>query len=173
MWLTSFLDRLRLRPRSAKSHRRQRRSLVAPLRLEALEDRCLLSFSPAVSYPVGVNPLAVVTADFNNDNRLDLAVVNNAGNSVSVLLGKPDGTFGPAVNAGTGASPVSLAVGDFDGDSVADLIAAENAGLSLLKGNGDGSYQTPVVIPIPPQPIIGHPAAGLQPQYLNSVAIGD
>ncbi|MGI8980658.1 MAG: S8 family serine peptidase, partial [Pirellulaceae bacterium] len=34
-----------------------------PLRLEALEDRCLLTFSPAVLYPAGIGPQPVATAD--------------------------------------------------------------------------------------------------------------
>ena len=57
------------------------------LHVEALEDRCLPSFSPAASFPVGANPQAVVTADFNNDGHLDLATANPATSTVSVLLG--------------------------------------------------------------------------------------
>jgi hypothetical protein len=37
------------------------------LSVESLGDRCLPSFGPATSFPVGVNPQAVVAADFNND----------------------------------------------------------------------------------------------------------
>src|SRR5262245_3831702 len=82
--------------------------------LEQLEDRCVLSFSPAVSYPVGTNPQVVVTADFNNDGRLDLATANYGDNTVSVLLGNANGTFQLAGTSATGASPVSVAVGDFN-----------------------------------------------------------
>jgi hypothetical protein len=46
------------------------------LTLEALEDRTVLSFLPPVTLPVGVNPRAVTVADFNNDGKPDLAVVN-------------------------------------------------------------------------------------------------
>ena len=53
-------------------------------------------------FPVGPNPQAVVTADFNNDGRLDLATANTGGNTVSVL-GDPDGGFGAgSYAAGTG-----------------------------------------------------------------------
>ena len=72
--------------------------------LESLEDRCLLSFSPAVSYPVGVDPQAVVTGDFNGDGRLDLAVANASSNTVSILLGNANGTFQAAQNSATGAA---------------------------------------------------------------------
>src|SRR5438105_15642329 len=90
----------------------RRRPPVSRLCLERLEDRCLLSFSPAVSYPVGVNPQAVVTGDFNGDGRLDLAVANHASNTVSILLGNANGTFQPALTSATGALPLSVAVGD-------------------------------------------------------------
>jgi hypothetical protein len=52
-----------------------------------LEDRRLLAFDPAVSYAAGSYPWAVVTADFNKDNHLDLATANAGDGSVSVLLG--------------------------------------------------------------------------------------
>src|SRR5262245_53687134 len=47
-------------------------SMTARTRLhaETLDDRCLPSFSPATTLPVGTSPQAVVTADFNNDGRL-------------------------------------------------------------------------------------------------------
>ena len=62
-------------------------------RFESFEDRRLLSFTPGLSYSVGVEPQAVVAADFNNDGHLDLATANAGGNTVSVLLGNADGTF--------------------------------------------------------------------------------
>ncbi len=66
------------------------------------------SFSPAITYPVGLNPQAVVSADFNGDGRTDLAVANTAGNSMSLLLGNGDGTFQAARTFATGWSPTSL-----------------------------------------------------------------
>ena len=102
----------------------RRRPPASRLCLESLEDRCLLSFSPAVSYPVGVNPQAVVTGDFNGDGRLDLAVANSSSNTVSILLGNANGTFQAAQNFATGVGPNSLAVGDFNKDGKLDLVTA-------------------------------------------------
>src|SRR5262245_35243372 len=137
MWLTSFLDRLRSRPRSTQSRRRPRQKAPCPLRLEALEDRTLMSFSSITSYAAGLHPDAIVTADFNHDNRVDIAVVNNGDNTVSVLLGNPGGTFQAPKNAGTGAGPRSIAVGDFDGDGNLDIATANGNDVSVLLGNGD------------------------------------
>ena len=80
-WLRNFRSAI-TRARMARKHRR--RSAAGGLRaamhrpqLEVLEDRCLPSFLAPVSYAVGSNPQAVITANFNNDAVLDLAVVNN------------------------------------------------------------------------------------------------
>ena len=115
--------------------------------LEVLEDRCLLSFSPVVSFPVGTGPQAVVTADFNNDGSLDLATANSGGNTVSVLLGDGLGGFGAASHFATGTGPRSMAVGDFNNDGnldVATVNAAAASSVSVLLGNGDGAFQPPV-----------------------------
>jgi hypothetical protein len=45
------------------------------------------------TYPVGQTPQAVITADFNNDGKRDLAVANEGSTSVSILLGNGNGTF--------------------------------------------------------------------------------
>jgi FG-GAP-like repeat len=45
---------------------------------------------------VGSYPDAIVAGDFTGDGRTDLAVANEFGDTVSVLLGNGDGTFQPA-----------------------------------------------------------------------------
>jgi len=130
----------------------RRRPPASRLCLEALEDRCLLSFSPAVIYPVGLSPQAVVTSDFNGDGRLDLAVANQASNTVSILLGNANGTFQPAQNFATGAGPHSLAVGDFNRDGKLDLVTANSYDLSVLLGSGNGTFQAPNSFLLPQLP---------------------
>src|SRR5262245_2459043 len=71
--------------RDGYRHRASRRPATHRPSLEVLEDRLTPSFSPATSFPVGTNPQAVVTGDFNNDGRLDLAVANHDDRTVSVL----------------------------------------------------------------------------------------
>ena len=160
-----YLKPAHSRSRSGQTRRGGHRQRPAPrkLQLEALEDRCLLSFSPAVSYPVGTNPQAVVTADFNRDGKLDLAVANYNDSSVSVLLGNGDGTFQPGLTSAPGGAPLSLAVGDFDGDGKLDLATANRGGwdVSALLGNGDGTFNQSAYI------LLGSYT------YSRSVAVGD
>ena len=88
---------------------------------------------------------AVTTADFNGDSKLDLAIANNgfnSGNTVSILLGKGDGTFANHVDYATDQVPVWVALADFNGDHKPDLAVATNRGASVLLGNGDGTFQT-------------------------------
>src|SRR5205809_6285131 len=57
-----------------------------------------VSFKGAPNSPVAVGsgPASVAVGDFNNDGKLDLAIANANDNTVSVLLGRGDGTFSPA-----------------------------------------------------------------------------
>ena len=59
-----------------------------------------ISFSNPITYSAGPNPSQVITADFNGDRKLDMAVLNpaispkNTG-SVAILLGLGDGILHP------------------------------------------------------------------------------
>src|SRR5262249_41956217 len=107
-----------------------------------------------VNYPVGPTPVAIVTGDFNGDGKLDLAVTNADGSAagndiVSILLGNGDGTFQAAVNYKVGLNPISIAVADLNLDNKQDIAVAfhgsvgtgQTGGVSLLLGNGDGTFQ--------------------------------
>ena len=110
---------------------------------------------------VGNGAVAIASADFNNDGKLDLAVVNQTDNNVNILLGVGDGTFvaNPAL---TGlSSPDAVAIGDFNGDGKVDLaVANSSAGtVSLFFGNGNGTFQTKVDVTVGTAP--------------SSIAVGD
>ncbi len=109
-------------------------------------------FAAPVSYPVGIAPHPVVTADFNGDGKIDLAVANSGSGNVSILLGQGDGTFQAAVNYDAAIpNPLALSNGDFNNDGKPDLAVffpgdtgtLAPGALSVLLGNGDGSFQPP------------------------------
>ena len=128
------------------------------------------TFQTAVNYSVSGSPISIVAADFDGDGKPDLAVANqNSTNSpglgnVSILLGRGDGTFLTSINYGVGTNPVSIAAADFNGDGKPDLVVAnggtpgslpppEGGGtviprdfgsISILSGNGDGTFQNAV-----------------------------
>ena len=59
---------------------------------------------------------------------------------------QPANSFLAAVNYGAGTSPRSVAVGDFNRDGKADLAVANcwRRHVSVLLGNGNGTFQAPV-----------------------------
>jgi hypothetical protein len=91
-------------------------------------------------------PEAIAVGDFNDDGHLDLAVANEGGDTVSILLGNGDGTFQPQIDVPVGSEPTSIVAGDFNGDGRTDL-AVTNFGsgtVSVLLGDGDGTFQPQV-----------------------------
>ena len=100
------------------------------------------TFQDKTDFTVGDGPTAVISADFNSDELADLAVSNQNSNNVSVLLGNGDGTFRGKSDLAVGTAPTSVANGDFDGDGDADLAVSNSASnnVSVLLGNGDGTF---------------------------------
>jgi len=92
----------------------------------------------------------VAVADFNNDGKLDVAVVDQGscggkGECIVIFLGNGDGTFQtPSIDTPTGFDLNEFAVGDFNHDGNLDLAVSEFYGgasqLQILLGNGDGTF---------------------------------
>ncbi len=132
------------------------------------------TFQPEVDYAAGSHPITVVAADFNGDSKPDLAVTDNGSAVVLVFLNNGDGTFQAAQSYAAGAGPYSLATGDFNGDGKTDLVVGDycnvaNASglqpsafgctdgplittLSILLGNGDGTFQSQTTVSLDTSP---------------------
>jgi fibronectin type 3 domain-containing protein len=111
------------------------------------------TFQTPVSYSTGAagsNPIAVTAADFNGDGVLDLAVTNLNVETVAIFLGNGNGTFtlkgSYSTTIGNLTGPSAITTGDFDGDGKVDLAITDQSdnSVSILLGNGDGTFQSPL-----------------------------
>ena len=105
------------------------------------------------------DPIGVASADFNHDGKLDLVYIEGAGSPVlHVLLGSGDGTFAhgldmvlPAGICGYSGCVINLA--DVTNDGNLDIIlgggGTSTAQLAVFPGNGDGTFQSPVLTTLP------------------------
>jgi len=116
--------------------------------------------APAL-YDAGQGVASVASGDFLGNHILDLITVNSArAGSITFLKGKGDGTFLAARDFPIFTTPVGGVAGDFNGDGKPDLvfIGAFPNNLSVLLGNGNGTFQPPKNTTLPSS---------------NSIAAGD
>jgi hypothetical protein len=112
--------------------------------------------------------ISLASGDFNGDGIPDLALVGEAGNTVTLLLGNGDGSFKAATQSpatGQGAS-LYVVVGDFNGDGIPDLAALNVCGskpnctlqdlgsVAILLGNGDGTFKATAASPTSTDPYL-------------------
>jgi len=107
-----------------------------------------------VAAPITLSPHSegIVTADFNHDGIMDMAVVNDptckapCNGTVTVFFGTGHGWFGAGTSYTIGMHGSGIAAGDLNGDGVLDLVvtnntAGDNADVSVLLGNANGTFQ--------------------------------
>jgi hypothetical protein len=107
------------------------------------------TFLPREVFPVGAKPYALTVAALTGDGRPDIVVANSAGDTVSVLTNLGGSAnfvnFAPQATFPTGKGPRSVTVADLNGDGISDILTADTAGnaVSVLDGNGDGTFLPP------------------------------
>jgi hypothetical protein len=138
----------------------------------------------------GLTPLSAVSGDFNGDGAADLIVAYRSADftqgGLAVLLGNGDGSFQSPVKIalpfalvtqGVGtATTAALTVADFNGDGKTDVVTAVyglgSNQVAVLLGNGDGTFQAPLMTSTntaPPVIIV----ADLNADGLPDLVLGD
>jgi hypothetical protein len=119
------------------------------------------TFQPAKNVTIGKNCTSLAAGDFNGDGNDDLALVRpgdptvNDDGDVTIFLSNGDGTFrqGDVLTPGKNPSSTTAAMitADLNGDQRLDLVVANDGDqtFSVLLGNGDGTFQSPVAYAIP------------------------
>ena len=112
-------------------------------------------FQSAQPLTTGPIPFSVAVVDVNGDGKPDLVNANlgYGESTVSVFLGNGNGTFQAQRTFAAGIYPVAVAVADLTGDGKSDIIVTNNTsgvgaaspgGVSVLLGNGNGTFQAPL-----------------------------
>jgi hypothetical protein len=149
------------------------------------------TFKAATGSPisVGQQPSAIVTGDFNGDGNQDFVVANFTDNTFSLFLGNGDGTFKQATGSpfslpSAVAGPIAMTASDFNSDGNLDLaiVNQTTSDVSILLGNGDGTFTqatgSPVAVGRLPVAIAtgdlnndSHPDLAVVNQTDNSVSV--
>jgi hypothetical protein len=120
------------------------------------------TFRPKTDFPIGFQTQAVAAGDFNGDGRMDLVVtLNDPQFSLALLTGTGTGSFNaPTFFPNTsGFDSPAIAATDLNGDGKLDLVVMHNIAcftapcraarsITVLLGNGDGTFQTPSEIDV-------------------------
>jgi hypothetical protein len=89
----------------------------------------------------GSDASGLVSGDFDGDGKLDLVGSNGNLGTISFFAGLGDGMFGPRSDFIAGQGLGGATAGDFDGDGKLDVAVTSGNLVSVLIGNGNGTFQ--------------------------------
>jgi VCBS repeat-containing protein len=112
------------------------------------------TFAAPAQFSTGAVGAAVSLAlgDLDGDGDLDIAAANTSALGVAVLLNNGAGAFGTLATYGNVSPPnntQTVVIGEFTGAGAPDIAVANPAlgGVSLLAGNGNGTFQPELFMP--------------------------
>ena len=93
------------------------------------------------------NPVDMAAGDLNYDGTLDIAVVNEIGDSLSVFMGNGDLSVQNALSlhVSAGSMPEAVVIDDFNGDRILDIAtsASFQDKVFVFAGSGSGAFAAP------------------------------
>jgi hypothetical protein len=103
--------------------------------------------SPSAFLTVSHMPDALALGDFDGDSRTDIVVSGREAPDIVLFGGNGDGTFRLATLVPTGSVVENIEVDDLNHDLKVDLIVVDDLDrISLLTGNGDGTFGAPSIV---------------------------
>ncbi len=104
--------------------------------------QCITGFAAPVTAISATSPKAPIILDVDQDGLGD--VIALSGTSVYFARGQAGGTFASPMLSSAGGTPVAMVAGDFIPDGIIDLATMNQSGaaISVLRGNGNGSFLT-------------------------------
>ncbi len=107
-----------------------------------------INFQNPITYLTGSgsHPYSVVVADFDKDNKLDLAVANSHGDNIGVLYGYGNGSFTAETTYSSGfdSFPYLIAAADVNNDNKIDVVVGnqDTFNIGILLGSDNRTFKT-------------------------------
>lgn len=120
---------------------------IIAMSVSSSKDNCIIytgngdgTFMKQKRYSVINRPIDVEVADLDKDGHQDLVFGFDGSQDTGIMMGVSDTSFTPIKNYNGMSNGGGIAVKDFNMDGILDIVA----GMSLLLGNGDGTFKEKV-----------------------------